>query len=122
MTEIKRSFVGLRDDLVKLAHASYIAELLDVSLEPGEPSEDLFVLLQESFVAIDDGLSPALVSRWYELRLMDLLGYQRSSRLCRLWSRTRTGSVQRERRWAPLPRCAPGDTRPSRSAARRSSG
>ena len=83
--EIKRSFVGLRDDLVKLAHASYIAELLDVSLEPGEPSEDLFVLLQESFVAIDDGLSPALVSRWYELRLMDLLGYQPEfARLCRL--------------------------------------
>ena len=48
--EIKRSFVGLRDDLVKLAHASYIAELLDVSVEPGEPSEDLFTLLQESFV------------------------------------------------------------------------
>lgn len=73
--EIKRSFVGLREDLVKLAHASYIAELLDVSLEPGEPSEELFTLLEEAFVALDEGVSPPLVARWFELRLMDLLGY-----------------------------------------------
>lgn len=73
--EIKRSFVGLREDLIKLAHASYIAELLDVSLEPGEPSEELFTLLEEAFIALDEDVSPALVVRWFELRLMDLLGY-----------------------------------------------
>lgn len=80
--EIKRSFAGLREDLVKMAHASYIAELLDLSLEPGEPSEDLFVLLHQTFVAIDEGLSPGVVLRWFELHLMELLGYQPELHQC----------------------------------------
>lgn len=74
--EILQSFAGLREDLVKLAHASYIAELLDVSVEPGEPSEDLFALLLDAFRTVDQGVNPALVSRWFEARLMDLLGYR----------------------------------------------
>ena len=80
--EIQESFASLREDLVRMAYASYIAELLDVSLEPGEPSEDLFELLYDAFEALDEGLSPSLVTRWFELRLMGLLGYRPQLAAC----------------------------------------
>lgn len=80
--EIAESFNGLREDLVKMAHASYVAELFDVSLEPGEPSEDLFELLRDALYVLDRGLMPALVVRWFELRLMDLLGYHPQLTAC----------------------------------------
>ena len=73
--EIVSSFAALRDDLTKMAYASYLAELLDVSVEPGEPSEDLFDLCLGSFRALEAQVPPEVVSRHFELRLMALLGY-----------------------------------------------
>lgn len=80
--EIQESFAGLREDLIKMAHASYLAELLDLSVEPEEPSEDLFALLYESFTALDQDKPPEIVLRWFELHLMVLLGYQPELRHC----------------------------------------
>jgi len=80
--EIVESFAGLREDLTKMAYASYIAELLDVTVELGEPSEDLFELVHGALAAVDRGLPPDLVARWFELRLMDLLGYRPQLEAC----------------------------------------
>jgi DNA repair protein RecO len=108
--EIQESFAGLRDDLIKMAHASYIAELLDLSVEPEEPSEDLFALLYESFTALDQDKPPEIVLRWFELHLMVLLGYQPELRHC-----VGCGSVASEARFSVreggllCPRCLSKD-------------
>lgn len=73
--DIKRSFSGLREDLIKMAYASYLAELLDVTVEPGEPSEDLFYLLMNAFSLLEGDTSCAMVARWFEFQLMAILGY-----------------------------------------------
>jgi len=73
--DIIESFSDLREDLIKLAYASYVAELLDTSVELGEPSEDIFALVLDSFGALAVGTEPQVISRWFELRLMTLLGY-----------------------------------------------
>ena len=73
--EIVQSFAPLREDLIKMAHASYLAELLDVCVEPGEPSEDLFALVLGGLQALAAGVDPRVVSRHFELTVMSLLGY-----------------------------------------------
>lgn len=75
--EIKRSFAPLREELTPLAYCSYMAELFDVIVMPGEPSEELFQLLQESFVLMEEArVDAGVVLRRFELGLMSVLGYQ----------------------------------------------
>lgn len=80
--EIRQSFAGLREDLVKMAYASYMAELMDTLVEPGEPSEDLFCLLRDALANLERGGDAAHVARWYELRLMAILGYEPELSAC----------------------------------------
>lgn len=74
--EIAESFVRLREDLTGMGYASYLAELVDVSIEPGEPSEDIFHMILDAFVALVRKVDPNTVARWFEFRLMTLLGYE----------------------------------------------
>src|SRR5690606_37938678 len=74
--EIVESFAGLRYDLVSMVYARCIADALDVTVEAGELSEALFVLVHGAWAAVDRALPPELVARWLVLRLMDLIGYR----------------------------------------------
>ena len=80
--EIKQSFAKLREDLVKLGYASYLAELLDVATEPGEPSEDIFHMILDAFLGLERDVTPGTVARWFEFRLMALLGYEPELEQC----------------------------------------
>lgn len=73
--EIVQSFAPLREDLTLMAYASYFAELLDLSVELEEPSEDLYALFLDGLNTLVEGIHPEVVSRWFELNLMSLLGY-----------------------------------------------
>ncbi|MEL7564939.1 MAG: DNA repair protein RecO [Dehalobacterium sp.] len=68
------AFGGLQDDLVKLAYASYLVELLEIAVPDREPNEKLFftTLISLGLLLGDD---PELVCRMYEVRLLYLLGY-----------------------------------------------
>lgn len=74
--EIRRSFSGLREELVLMTYASYLAELLDLCVEPEEPSEELFQLIVDALSHLEGGTDPDLLLRWFDLRLMALLGYR----------------------------------------------
>lgn len=80
--EIVESFAALREDLVAMAFASYFAELLDICVEPGEPSEDLYQLCLGAFKALQDGVQSDLVSRWFEFNVMTILGYAPQLEAC----------------------------------------
>lgn len=80
--EIVSSFAQLREDLTKMAYASYLAELVDVSVEPGEPSAPLFQLLRDSFRWLSEHEESELVIRRFELHFMILLGYQPELQAC----------------------------------------
>ena len=80
--EIKESFAKLREDLIQLGYASYLAELLDTMTEPGEPSEDIFFALLDAFYGLERGVAPGTVARWFEFRLMSLLGYRPETSRC----------------------------------------
>lgn len=73
------AFRPLREDLWRMACASYAAELVDVALPEGDPQPDVFALLLATFHRL--AWEPATweletVVRQYELRLFALMGYR----------------------------------------------
>ncbi len=70
-------FLPLREDLTRSAYASYAAELLDRFTEHGdEDLHGIFDLLNTTFgrLALDD--DPRLAVRYYEIRLLELVGFR----------------------------------------------
>jgi DNA repair protein RecO (recombination protein O) len=69
-------FLPLREDLVRIGYAAYVVELLDrFTYDEGE-NRSLYRLLIETLSRVEKEEDPALAIRYYELRLLDLLGYR----------------------------------------------
>jgi DNA repair protein RecO (recombination protein O) len=67
---------NFRDDLVLLGYASYLIELLDRATYDEEENRPLYNLIARSLTRLDRGDDPNLVSRYYELRLLDYVGFR----------------------------------------------
>ncbi|MGE5593663.1 MAG: DNA repair protein RecO [Betaproteobacteria bacterium] len=129
--EVKTSFPRLHEDLVKLAYASYIAELLDAMVEEGGEGTDsagneaLFGLLAAYLRALSEMQDPEMLTRAFEMKLSSLLGYKPVLDSC---ARCGRGDLGAEVGFAPdvggvvcedcLKRCGlgPGSVRVSRGA------
>jgi DNA repair protein RecO (recombination protein O) len=74
--EAKEAYQALREDLVRMGYASYIIELLDrFTYEEGE-NIGLYRLLSETLRRINQEDNPAFAVRYYEVRLLDLVGFR----------------------------------------------
>lgn len=74
--EAKDAFQSLRQDLVRVGYAAYIIELLDrFTYEEGE-NISLYRLLSDSLARINQEKDPAFAVRYYEVRLLDLVGFR----------------------------------------------
>ena len=70
------AYLPLRDDLAGITYASYMVELLDrFTYEEGE-SRGLYRLLCEGLKNLAEGNEKDLVIRYFELRLLDLVGFR----------------------------------------------
>lgn len=70
------AYLAIREDLVQVGYASYVVELLDrFTYEEGE-NRSLYNLLADTLSRLDTGSDPLLAVRYYEFRLLDLLGYR----------------------------------------------
>ncbi len=71
------AYLPLREDLVRTGYASYVVELLDrFTYEEERENFAIFRLLTEILSRISTELDPWLAIRYYEVRLLDLLGYR----------------------------------------------
>ena len=71
------AFLSLRDDLVLTSQASYVLELLDrFTYEDETENSAIFRLLTDTLSRLASQLDPWLVIRYYEIRLLDHLGYR----------------------------------------------
>lgn len=68
-------FPGVWGDLDKLLYAGHFAELVDALTVDGNPQESIFFLIIKTLRELDKTADPELIARWFELRLIDLLGY-----------------------------------------------
>lgn len=74
MTE---GYQNLREDLQRGAYANYVAELLDrFTSEGDEDTADLFDLLAQTLQRLCDDDELRLVCRFYEMRLLDIVGFR----------------------------------------------
>lgn len=69
------AFYGLRQNLDRVAHASYLAELVDALTEDLSPNPRLFDLLLSSLRALERTQQPGVIARVFELRLLAISGY-----------------------------------------------
>ena len=71
------AYLPLGTDLVKTGYASYVVELLDrFTYEDESENYPIFVLLTEILNRIAVETDPWLAIRYYEVRLLDFLGYR----------------------------------------------
>lgn len=69
-------YPALRTDLERVGQASYVVELLDrFTFEEGE-SRAVYRLMVDSLDRLATGRAPGPVLRFYELRLLELMGYR----------------------------------------------
>ena len=80
--EVKNAFASLRSDLPRLAGAQYMAELVNHFVVDEDPHEELFVLLRTGLLLMERAADPQTAVRWYELRLLGLVGYGPDLREC----------------------------------------
>jgi len=80
--QVVESHRGIRDNLRKLAHASYWVDLVARSVEEGQPAEGVFRLLHTSLriASVVEDLWPA--TAYFQLHLLRLLGFEVSSARC----------------------------------------
>lgn len=69
-------YLGLREDLSKIAYGSYFLELVQLGTEENKIQPDVYYLLQAALVLLELGQDAALTARFFELRFLDVLGYR----------------------------------------------
>jgi DNA repair protein RecO (recombination protein O) len=74
--ETIQGFPALSENLLLFGYASYVIELVDRFTFPGEENQSIYRLLATSLERLDQGLLPDLVNRYFELRLLDQLGFK----------------------------------------------
>jgi len=80
--ESMRNFDNIRENLKLTAQAAYVLELLDrFTYEEGE-NRALYNLVLETLSRLDAGISPGLVVHYYEVHLMDILGFKPQLQEC----------------------------------------
>jgi DNA repair protein RecO (recombination protein O) len=80
--EIVQAYRQLREDLDKTSHAYYLAELIDRFLEEHDPNQPLFELLAITLARLEHLDDPFLVLRYFEVRLLNLTGFQPQLHFC----------------------------------------
>jgi DNA repair protein RecO (recombination protein O) len=74
--EAMDAHLALREDLLRIGYASYVIELLDrFTYEEGE-NPPLYRLLTETLARLDGEPDPEFAVRYYEMRLLDLVGFR----------------------------------------------
>ena len=72
--DIAESFQVLREDLLKMAYCSYLAELIQQVESPGVPSADTFELLLDIMFMMKAANDPEMLARVFEIRLLTSAG------------------------------------------------
>ena len=71
------AYLPLGEDLLLMSHASYVIELLDrLTYDDGAENSPIFRLLTDTLARLASRSDPWLVIRYYEMRLLDYLGFR----------------------------------------------
>jgi DNA repair protein RecO (recombination protein O) len=74
--EIIHPFSTLREELVKMAYASFWVDLVDHFIPEKEGHGEIFRFLLAAFITLERSATPDLLNLAFEARLLNYLGYQ----------------------------------------------
>jgi DNA repair protein RecO (recombination protein O) len=81
--EMVAPYLEIREDLTRGAYASYAAELLDRFTQEGDVDlEGAFQLMDDTLDRLCHDNDPRLAARYYEIRLLDLVGFRPELQEC----------------------------------------
>lgn len=72
----------LHDDLSRVAHAYYVAELLDTLTPDEQENYAAYKLTADAFRLLSDDSDPDRVLRWYEMQILGYMGYSPEMTQC----------------------------------------
>lgn len=76
------SYINLREDLALVGYASYVVEILDKFTYEEEENSAVFRLVARTLARLERGDEPELAVRYYEMRLLELLGFRPELHKC----------------------------------------
>ncbi len=76
------TYQGLRGELVRTTYACYLIELADAFAEEGGENDALYHLLAYALGKLSSGDEPAMLARFYELRLLTYVGFRPELQRC----------------------------------------
>lgn len=74
--EIRESFRTLREDLTKMAYASYLTELAGEVIREKDRNDGLFLLLLATLHLLTEAEDPEVLTKVFEFKLLSLAGYR----------------------------------------------
>lgn len=74
--DILHSHRGLSADLIKSFYGTYWFEMIDRLLTENEPNHSFYRFLSQMLIQLESGKSPEILTRIFELRIMEVAGYQ----------------------------------------------
>ncbi len=80
--ELVDLFPQVREDLERLAYASYFIELIDELTETEEPGPDIFQLMLDLLSFLASGASAKRAARIFEIKFFELLGLMPEIKAC----------------------------------------
>jgi DNA repair protein RecO (recombination protein O) len=86
--ELIKSYRGIHLDIIKTAWSAYIVELVDKLCEEREPNPVLFRLLETALTMIEMEKDPEIVTRVFEMQLLQMVGIRPEVRWCAHCNRT----------------------------------
>lgn len=108
--QVVDSYKRLHEDLKRVSYAYYVAELVDRLTHENDENRPVYDLLAATFAALDRSDVLDLVVRYFELHLLNLLGYRPYLFNC---ANCQNELTEQADRWSPLsggmlcPDCAP---------------
>ena len=90
--EMVDSFPGLHTSVERLAQGQYFAELMTAFTEDDAPHPELYQLMLRALRLLEKAPDPESISRWYELNLLDELGYAPDLLQCAVCAKPVPGS------------------------------
>jgi len=82
--ETVQPFRPLREDLLRAGHAYYVAELVDRFAQEELENQDLFTLFRDTLARLAESPNLPLTTRYFELHLLQVTGYQPQLYRCAL--------------------------------------
>lgn len=76
------AYLAIKADLEALAAAIYLCELVEQAAVAQTPQRELYSLLIEALAALDAGMAPDSVARYFELHLLAISGHELQVAAC----------------------------------------